>query len=219
MEADQRDLSRITSGMDLYDRDANKVGTIAQVHRRPGTGMAVETPDGTIEVKTGFFGLGKHFYIPFSAVRDLTEDGVFLSTTKADMPDAWQTRPADLDVAAPAQEVVAPRAAAPVTVDATAVPWEEAMPRYRARWLEHYGASGASWDTYQDRYKFTWDMAQRDEFKGRSWVAVQPELRRNWEVLYPLVEWDQVSDTIRDAWEHTTAPAADTTASPTAASA
>ena len=42
-----------------------------------GSGLA---GDGVFELKTGLFGLGKHYYIPFSAVKDVTTGGVFLKT-------------------------------------------------------------------------------------------------------------------------------------------
>lgn len=208
MDEEQRGLSRITSGLDLYDRDANKIGTIAAVHRRERPGAPPDGVDGTIEVKTGFFGLGKHYYIPFSAVRDLTEEGVFLNVAKANLEDAWLTKPASLDTAAPADEVLAPHAepAGPVAGSPygaramAAGTWEEAVPHFRARWQERYAAAGVSWETYQDRYRFAWDMARREENSGRSWADAEPDLRRNWEVLHPLIAWDEVDDAIRDVW-------------------
>ena len=111
----------------------------------------------------------------------------------------------------PAQDVTRPSGTTPETVQAdtlsaaagTTETWEQAMPRFRARWHERYGASGASWSTYEPRYRYAWEMSHRPEYRGRSWISVQPEFRRDWEVRFPESEWDIAADSVRDAWEHT----------------
>src|SRR5439155_4995511 len=80
--------------------------------------------------------------------------------------------------------------------------WDSVRSHYRARWTEHYGAMGAQWETYEPRYRFAWEMSQRPDYQGRSWISAQPDLRSQWEVLHPDLEWETVADTIRDAWEH-----------------
>jgi hypothetical protein len=84
---------RIAPGMDVCDIGGEKIGAVANVHRR--TGPVGE--DRVIEVKAGFLGLGKHWWIPLSAVRDMTEGCIFLAVGK-DAPEtrAWHERPADL---------------------------------------------------------------------------------------------------------------------------
>jgi hypothetical protein len=84
---------RIAAGMDVCDISGEKIGTVANVHQRadaPGQ-------DRVIEVKTGFLGLGEHWWVPLSAVHDMTQGCLFLGVGK-DAPEtkAWHERPADV---------------------------------------------------------------------------------------------------------------------------
>jgi hypothetical protein len=99
-------LGRITPGMDVCDVTGEKVGSIAHIYHfdeptmgtapaAPAEGtapesasesMAVSTParsgDEILEVKTGFLGLGKHWYIPISDVQEVLTDSIFLSKSR-----------------------------------------------------------------------------------------------------------------------------------------
>jgi hypothetical protein len=68
----QRQIAR---GMDVCDVSGEKVGTVARVHSE------------IVEVKTGPFGLGKHLYVPPSAVDDVTEVCVVLRHAKHEFHD------------------------------------------------------------------------------------------------------------------------------------
>ncbi len=96
--------------------------------------------------------------------------------------------------------------------------WQAVSNQYRERWQEHYGASAdaASWERYEPRYRFAWEMARLPGYAGQPWPAVRAELGARWEVLHPEVEWDTVADTVHDAWEHV-AGAAGTPPAPPAA--
>ncbi|MGH2352036.1 MAG: PRC-barrel domain-containing protein, partial [Chloroflexota bacterium] len=214
---EEREFQPIEPGMDVCDRDATKIGSVAHVHDGgPGGGSPYDA--GFVEVKTGFMGLGKRYYIPMSAIHDVTEGGVFLSGRRGDLNLAeWGHQPSALagpaatpEVTSPRQEVVRPEAE---TETVTARPagaasaagqaqWEEVMPRYRARWEQHYGAQGAHWEVYEPRYHYAWEMGRLPEYSGRSWYGAQADLRQEWEARHPDTTWDQVADTIRDAWEH-----------------
>ena len=87
--------------------------------------------------------------------------------------------------------------------------WESVADHYRRRWEEHYGAAAAAahWEHYEPRYRFAWEMGRDPEVGGKSWIMAQPELRRRWEEQHTdagatVDGWDQVSDTVRHAWEH-----------------
>src|SRR5688572_8726355 len=90
----------IQPGMEVFDVDAQKVGSVVHLHERavsPGASPGAGSDEDVIEVKTGFLGLGKHLYIPRSAVRDVTEGGVFLSAGKGKAGElGWEAKPADL---------------------------------------------------------------------------------------------------------------------------
>jgi hypothetical protein len=98
----ERYVGRIEPGMDLCDIAGDKIGSVAHVHRyafepaatgSSGTVMAAER-DEILEVKTGPFGLGKHLYVPFSAIHDLTSGCVFLKWAKEEVEEkGWEHRP------------------------------------------------------------------------------------------------------------------------------
>ena len=47
-----------------------------------------------IEVRTGLFGLGKHYYVPFSAIQDVTSGCVFINQRKDDVDTlSWDVKP------------------------------------------------------------------------------------------------------------------------------
>ena len=71
MEGHQ-DLTRaIAPGMVVCDVSGEKVGKVARVGE-------------VVEVKTGPFGLGKHLYVPPSAVDAVTEAGLILKQAKSE---------------------------------------------------------------------------------------------------------------------------------------
>lgn len=61
---------QVRDGMDVFDTDNQKVGTVA------------ETAEGYLRVPTGFLGLGKEQYIPFSAIRSVDGEAIHLSVAK-----------------------------------------------------------------------------------------------------------------------------------------
>ena len=94
--------------MDVCDIDGEKMGTIGHVYRHAyattGTdetrmgNVATAPGEDVIEVKTGLFGLGKHYYIPFSAIHDVTSGCVFISKRRDDMDGlSWDVKPDYLD--------------------------------------------------------------------------------------------------------------------------
>jgi hypothetical protein len=97
------DLTRIAEGMDVCDVGGEKIGTVAAVHSyapvAAGGGRVVDQPS-FVEVKTGFLGLGKHLYVPITAIQDVTEGCVFLhqrrDAVEHDHP-GWRERPPALD--------------------------------------------------------------------------------------------------------------------------
>src|ERR687884_16581 len=61
---------QVRDGMDVFDADNQKVGTVA------------DTAEGYLRVPTGFLGMGKEQYIPFSAIRSVNGEAIHLSVTK-----------------------------------------------------------------------------------------------------------------------------------------
>jgi len=109
--------------------------------------------------------------------------------------------PATATAQAPAQEAAAVATAQGAT---GAIPghWDAVAGHYRSRWEDHYAQQGASWTTYEARYRFAWELGQDPALTERGWYVAQPALREAWETRHPETPWEQVADTVRDAWEH-----------------
>jgi hypothetical protein len=100
-----RYLGRLEPGMDVCDVDGNKFGSIGRVYRHELVAASSGASDvGTmpreeiIEVKTGLLGLGKHQYVPFSAIQDVTSGCVFVNLPKDRVEEqGWDVKPDYLD--------------------------------------------------------------------------------------------------------------------------
>jgi hypothetical protein len=92
-------FSRITKGMDVYDMDGDKVGTVGEIYQPAevtSTTAATARPTGRmcLKVDTGFLGLGKDLFIPADAVSNVTTDQVTLNVDKDRLDDmGWDRRP------------------------------------------------------------------------------------------------------------------------------
>ena len=94
-------LGRIVPGMDVCDVTGEKVGSISHIYRFD---EAVETDPASrpgeefFEVKTGFLGLGTHYYLPMSAVQEVLTDSIFLSISREKFEELGYTKkPAHMD--------------------------------------------------------------------------------------------------------------------------
>ena len=100
----ERYQGRLEPGMDVCDINGDKIGTLSRVYRRhltgveTGAGVATAPREEMLEVKTGLLGLGKHYYVPFGAIQDVTTGCVFLNQPKDAMDQqGWEHRPDYLD--------------------------------------------------------------------------------------------------------------------------
>jgi hypothetical protein len=90
---------RILPGMDVCDVGGDKIGSVGEVHRvnqlpDPAAGSV---PEEILEVKTGLLGLGKHLYVPMSAVQEVLTESVFLSRPKEEFESlGYYEKPAQL---------------------------------------------------------------------------------------------------------------------------
>jgi hypothetical protein len=91
--------TRIREGMDVEDADGDSIGTVDKVYQPVSapstTANWTEPATAYLKVKTGLFGLGGHWYIPASAVRDLTGNRIILRDDKSHLSEkGWDERPA-----------------------------------------------------------------------------------------------------------------------------
>jgi hypothetical protein len=198
---------RITSGMEVADRDGHKLGTVVHVYE-------LDAPEtrGYLEVATGLLGrlgLGKNLFVPLEAVGDVTEGGVILTVDREEPARAgWNTRPAALESRqSPAGAQGGPEPDAQAVL--AAADWPAAAPPYRRRWEAQHSQPGAPWEAYEPRYRFAWEMARLPAYAEQPWPRVRAELGGRWEAQHQEADWHTVADDVRDAWEHVAgAPAA-----------
>ena len=103
----ERYVGRLEPGMDICDINGDKVGSLVRVYRHelaPANtdgqegGVATAPHEEILEIKTGLLGLGKHYYVPFGAIEDVTSGCVFLKQPKdAVEHQGWDKRPSYLD--------------------------------------------------------------------------------------------------------------------------
>ena len=92
-------FTRITKGMNVYDYDGDKVGTVGEIYQPTAVGSTAATtarPTGQacLKVDTGFLGLGKDLFVPASGISDVTGDRVILTVDKDRLDEmGWDRRP------------------------------------------------------------------------------------------------------------------------------
>jgi hypothetical protein len=85
--------------MEVTDAEGHKVGSINHVYHQPAAAVASAGDSGLphediFEVKTGFLGLGRHYFVPSSAIGDVTSGRVHLTQPRDRFSQhGWDTRP------------------------------------------------------------------------------------------------------------------------------
>src|SRR5258708_30313823 len=78
------DRSNLRRGLDVYDRDGHKVGSIEDVG------------PNYVHVSTGFLGLGPDLYVPFSAIDRVGDDRVIFNVSRDEIASRrWEQRPSE----------------------------------------------------------------------------------------------------------------------------
>ncbi len=77
---------------------------------------------------------------------------------------------------------------------------------YRNHWNTTYGATAGSYDEYRPAYNYGSEMARNDQYRGRSWDAVETDLRSDWDRRYPGEQstWDKMKSAVRRGWDRMT---------------
>ena len=89
----------IVPGMEVCDEGGAKIGSVAVFHRviMPPDSATASAPEEILEVKTGLLGLGKHLYVPMSAVQEVLAESVFISHPKEEFESlGYYEKPAHL---------------------------------------------------------------------------------------------------------------------------
>lgn len=91
-------IDQLTDGMDIYDVNGDKIGTVDNVYDAKGSRDASSSGGGYLRVPTGFLGLGREHHIPFSDIRSVDGDHINLRVSKDDLDNlGYGERPTSID--------------------------------------------------------------------------------------------------------------------------
>jgi hypothetical protein len=78
---------------------------------------------------------------------------------------------------------------------------------YRSHWSSNYASAGGTYEDYAPAYRYGYEMAGMDQYRGRKWDDVEADLRRKWESRDQSggpSTWDRFKVPIRHGWERVT---------------
>jgi hypothetical protein len=78
---------------------------------------------------------------------------------------------------------------------------------FRDHYMMIYNSRGQEYHFYEPGYRYGYDVANSDRYRGRRWSEIEPELQRSWQETNPHNPWDDFRDAVRFAWERTTSVA------------
>lgn len=70
---------------------------------------------------------------------------------------------------------------------------------FRSHFRSTYG-SDADYATYEPAYRYGYEMAGNDRFRGRSYEEAEPDLRRRYMERHPNSTWDRVKGAVKHAF-------------------
>lgn len=67
----------------------------------------------------------------------------------------------------------------------------------------NYLQTGYSYDQFAPAYRYGYDLASSDRYRGRDWSTFETDARSSWEERNPGT-WDSVKNAVRHAWDKVT---------------
>lgn len=74
---------------------------------------------------------------------------------------------------------------------------------FRADFRRNYALMGAAYEQYEPAYRYGYDLANNQQYRGRDWALIEPQIRQDWERTYPN-SWERFKISIRYAWDEAT---------------
>jgi hypothetical protein len=74
---------------------------------------------------------------------------------------------------------------------------------YATDYREHFNrylVSGYTYQDYEPAYRYGHTLAMNQQYRGRDWAEIEPEVRSQWEREH-YGTWEQFKDSIRYAWD------------------
>ena len=73
-------------------------------------------------------------------------------------------------------------------------------PRFRSHYDQMYARSGRSYNEYEPAYRFGYDLATDDRYRGQEWDDIAEDVATDWGREFDE-EWDEFKGAVRQGWE------------------
>ncbi len=74
-------------------------------------------------------------------------------------------------------------------------------PLFRKHYTTAFASGGAAYTAYEPAYRYGYELGTHERYRGRDWVALEADARRDWEARHPST-WERFKDAIRYGWEN-----------------
>lgn len=74
---------------------------------------------------------------------------------------------------------------------------------WRSHYNTNYSNSGYTFEQYTPAYRYGYNLANNQQYRGRKWNEIESDARMQWEERNPGT-WEQFKDSVRNAWERVT---------------
>jgi len=71
---------------------------------------------------------------------------------------------------------------------------------FRKNWQSNYANSGMTYERYQPAYRYGYNLANDQRYRGRNWNEIESDVRRDWE-SQNQGPWENFKDSIRYSWD------------------
>jgi uncharacterized protein (TIGR02271 family) len=71
---------------------------------------------------------------------------------------------------------------------------------FRQHCATAFAGRGATYTEYEPAYHYGYELGTNERYRGRDWVALEADARRDWEVRHPST-WERFKDAIRYGWD------------------
>jgi ferritin-like metal-binding protein YciE len=77
--------------------------------------------------------------------------------------------------------------------------FESFGPTFRSHYQTTYATTGRPYSEYEPSYRFGYDLAYGEDYRGREWDDLAEDAARDWGAQFDQA-WEDVKDTVRYAW-------------------
>jgi uncharacterized protein (TIGR02271 family) len=75
---------------------------------------------------------------------------------------------------------------------------------FRTHWQQSFSQAGGRYEDYAPAYSYGYTLHGSNEYRGRTWEEVEPQIRADWEAKHADSPWERAKDAVRVGWERMT---------------